>query len=192
MVPKEASLIINVPSGVTVSSAGAFSNACTVGCGAAGTFTWNSGSRELTLAGAFTNFVAAPGTITLTVTGFTNPGDSNAYPFTISTFYSTFGIETFSGMSITASEGACYVQYANVTDGDTRIYAQPASYTFQMWCNHNIDTTMGIKLVFPSEYIIMSRSSCSFTGHASRYYCQTLSSSNTLWVREFAAATITA
>ena len=134
MVPKEASLIINVPNGVTVPSAGSMSNACTVGCGAAGTFTWNSGTRELTLSSAFTNFVAgtndSPGTITFTVTGFTNPTDTNAYAFTISTYYSTFGIETFSGMSITATEGACYVQYANVTDGDTRIYAQPSSYTF--------------------------------------------------------------
>ena len=130
MVPKEASLVINVPNGVTVPSASSFSNVCTVGCGAAGTFTWNSGSRELTISNAFTNFVAAPGTITLSVTGFTNPTDTIAKAFKISTFYTTFGIETFSGMSITASEGACYVQYANVTDGDTRIYAQPSSYTF--------------------------------------------------------------
>ena len=45
MVPKEASLIINVPNGVTVPSAGSMSNACTAGCSAAGTHAWNSGTR---------------------------------------------------------------------------------------------------------------------------------------------------
>ena len=41
-----------------------------------------------------------------------------------------YGIESFTGMDLGAADGACYVQYANTTDGDTRIYGEPYGYSF--------------------------------------------------------------
>ena len=61
-----------------------------------------------------------------------------------------------------------------------------------MWCNHAIETDYGIRITWPSDYIVMDRSSCSFTGYSSRYYCQIFASDNILEVRQFTDATIDA
>ena len=54
-----------------------------------------------------------------------------------------------------------------------------------MWCNHAVETDYGIRIVFPADYDLIDRSSCSFTGYATRYYCQILADTNTLEVRQF-------
>ena len=61
-----------------------------------------------------------------------------------------------------------------------------------MWCTHDIDSSMGLQVVFPSDYIVMDRSSCTFTGFNSRYYCATYASTNTLEVQSFTDSTIAA
>ena len=92
--------------------------------------------------------MAAGTTIKFTITGWTNPSDSNAAAFTVESKARlnlvNYGIETFSGMSITAQAGICTIQDIYVTDGDKRIYAQVVSYTFTMWCNHEVTSTHGI------------------------------------------------
>ena len=94
----------------------------------------------VTATGAFTSYVAAGTTIKFTIKGWTNPSDSNAAAFTVTSKAKLnnvlYGIEIFSGMSITAQAGICTIQKIYVTDGDTRIYAQVTSYSFEMWCNH--------------------------------------------------------
>lgn len=52
---------------------------------------------------------------------------------------------------------------------------------------------MGLQIVFPSDYIVIDRSSCSFflEGYSyQRYYCATLASSNTIQVTQFLNADI--
>ena len=87
----------------------------------------------MTATGAFTSYVAAGTTIKFTIKGWTNPSDSNAAAFTVTSKAKLnnvlYGIEIFSGMSITAQAGICTIQSVYVTDGDKRIYAQVVSYT---------------------------------------------------------------
>ena len=127
--------------------------------------------------------------IDFSIEGFTNPNDSKIHEFTITTKYldgsDLYDIENFSGMDITAAEGICTVMSVYVTDGDTRIYAEPSSYTFTMWCNHSVLTDYGIRITWPDDYIVKDSSSCSFTGYATRYNCQLLHDSNIIEIRDF-------
>ena len=88
----------------------------------------------VTVTGAFTKYVAASTGIKFTIKGWTNPSDSNPAVFTVTSKAKLnlvlYGIEIFSGMSITAQAGICTIQNIYVTDGDTRIYSQVVSYTF--------------------------------------------------------------
>lgn len=61
-----------------------------------------------------------------------------------------------------------------------------------MWCNHAIETNYGIRITWPSDYIVMDRSSCRFTGYSTRYYCQIFANTNILEVRQFTTTTIAA
>ena len=76
-------------------------------------------------------------TVSFSLTGWTNPDDSDSYVFSLDTYFvistTYYGIEDFTDLSITIAdttvvvpETACYVTYGNVTDGDTRIYGMPA------------------------------------------------------------------
>ena len=204
MVPTEGVIIITVPLASMVPSISDFSMTCSSGCDSSSpTLTWSSGTKQLTVTGAFGTAVKSTpdggSKIIFNISGWTNPPDSTTYDFTASTTFvdsstcsSGCAIEDFSGMSITAAEGVCYVQTGYVTDADTRIYAQVTSYTFTMWCNHEIDSTMGLRILFPSDFIVMDRSSCTFTGYNNNYYCQTLSDTNEILIREFTTDTIAA
>ena len=204
MIPEEGVIIITVPSAVTVlSNASGFSITCALGCNTSNspTFTWDSSGRTLTIlnlfvGGAVTASSSTDQGVFFTITGWQNPNDSSTHDFYVETSFldsATYrSIEYFSGLQITAKQGLCQVQSASITDGDTRIYAQASSYTFIMWCNHAIETDYGIRIVWPSDYIVMDRSSCAFTGYSSRYYCQIFASDNMLEVREFTDATIDA
>ena len=184
MIPEEGALVITVPSAVTVTNSAAdFVMTCTLGCNTSANtadISWNNSLRELTIKDVFANSNAVEANsdgVLFSIEGWTNPDDSNTHDFEILSLYidpddsSEYDIELFTGLQITAKQGLCQVQSVYVTDGDTRIYAQPASYTFIMWCNHAIETDYGIRITWPSDYIVMDRSSCSFTGYSSRYYC---------------------
>ena len=95
-------------------------------------------------------------------------------------------------MSIQAKAGVCTIQKIFVTGDDTRIYAQATSYNFTMWCNHDVTSTHGIKVIFPSTYQVKAVSSCAFKGYNTRYYCLTLPTTRTIEVRQFTTKTITA
>lgn len=208
MVPEEGALVITVPTAVTVTNnASDFVMTCTVGCNTSAntaSLSWNASKRELTITNIFANNNAVPASdndsdgMFFSIKGWTNPIDSSTHDFYIKSYYidpddnSEYDIEYFSGLQITAKEGLCQIQSGYVTDSDTRIYAQPASYTFIMWCNHAIETDYGIRITWPSDYIIMDRSSCSFTGYSSRYYCQIFADQNILEVRQFTESTIDA
>jgi len=45
-------------------------------------------------------------------------------------------IETVTGFALTAAEYICTTQEVSITDGNTLIYAKPASYTFKVKCAH--------------------------------------------------------
>lgn len=79
-----------------------------------------------------------------------------------------------------------------MTDDDTRIYGEPESYSFQAFCNHAIETDYGIRVTFPSDYIVIDRSSCTFTGYDTRYYCRTYSDTNSIEVYSFTSSSISA
>ena len=61
-----------------------------------------------------------------------------------------------------------------------------------MSCNHDLETTYGIRLVFPDSFIVMDVRSCSFTGYESRYQCLTIPDENTIEITDFLAEDITA
>ena len=130
---------------------------------------------NLFVGGAVTASSSTDQGVFFTITGWQNPNDSTTHDFYVETSFldsATYrSIEYFSGLQITAKQGLCQIQSASITDSDTRIYAQASSYTFIMWCNHAIETDYGIRIVWPSDYIVMDRSSCAFTGYSSRYYC---------------------
>ena len=199
MVPTEGVIIINVPLTSMVPDYSIMTMTCSSGCDTAGTITWDSSSLELTITGAFGSVAAKSARLVFNIAGWTNPPDSSTVTFSVETQFvdssdcsSGCAIESFNSLELTASEGLCYVQNAYVTDLDTRIYAQVTSYTFVMWCNHEITSDMGLKIVWPSDYIVMDQSSCTFTGYDTRYYCQTISADNEIVVRTWTSSTIAA
>ena len=103
-------------------------------------------------------------------------------------------------MSLTISEvitteEACYILYGNVTDGDTRIYAEPEyGYLFQMFCSMDILTTYKLQLTLPSDFIVVDRSSCTFalTDVDETYICNPDADNNVIEISSFLDDTITA
>ena len=132
----EGVIVLTVPSGVTVpsNSVSSFSMTCDAGCNTAGNLSYSSSDSELTIENAFTSYLDGGSKLTFSLTGWTNPSDTATYEFSLATFFNDGsnlkGIENFTGLELGAADGACYVQYANVTDGDTRIYATPYGYSF--------------------------------------------------------------
>lgn len=197
----ETVMLIEVPNGIEIEDddVSSFSMSCSSGCdnGSGATLSWD-GSSLLTVEDAFSSYVDGRSTETVTfeITGWTNPVDADDYEFTIYTNFVessvSYGVETITGFTISASEGICYVQQIYVTDSDTRIYGEPASYSFQAWCNHAIESDYGIKVTFPDDYVVMDRSSCEFTGYESRYYCRTYYETNSIEVFSFTDDTIDA
>ena len=131
-IPREGVLVLTVPTGVTVPSddVSTFSMICSAGCSTgSGMLSYDSSTRELTIESAFTSFMQASNTLTFSITGWTNPSDTSTYEFALETYFkpstTLYGIETFSGLEITAESSACYVLTANITLGDNRIYAEP-------------------------------------------------------------------
>ena len=61
------------------------------------------------------------------------------------------------------------------------------SLTFEMKCVHEFTTDYGIRIVFPDDFIVIERSSCTFEGYESRYYCKTIADDNTIEASEFLA-----
>jgi hypothetical protein len=110
-------MILTVPSGVTVVSndVSGYTLVCSSGCdnAAGASFSYDSVNRLVTISNAFSSYTAAGTTVTIEVTGWTNPSDANTYDFSIAvkaTISSTnYAIETFTDMSITAAEGLCYI-----------------------------------------------------------------------------------
>ena len=173
---------------------------CEEGCTTGGSLSYDSSTRELTIENSFGSYlVGGSSDLVFDITGWTNPSDTSTQDFSLATYFDNgstlYGIENFTGLELGAADGACYVQYANVTDADTRIYAQPYGYSFQMWCTHDLSTDMGLQVIFPSDYIVMDRSSCTFflEGYTySRYICATYASTNTIQVTSFLGADIAA
>ena len=129
-----------MPAGVVVpnNDASSFSLTCASGCtnAAAAAFSYSSSTRLLSITEAFAAYTPAGTTIKISITGWTNPIDAESYSFSIATFAYIdnvmYGLENFTGnMSIKANAGLCSVLDIFVTDDDTRIYAQPKSYTFE-------------------------------------------------------------
>lgn len=56
-----------------------------------------------------------------------------------------------------------------------------------MKCVHEFTTDYGIRIVFPDDFIVIERSSCTFEGYESRYYCKTIADDNTIEASEFLA-----
>ena len=83
-----------------------------------------------------------------------------------------------------------------MTDDDTRIYAQPKSYTFKVSCSHAIQSGFGLSVVFPSEYIVKDNQKCVFAllgiTSSSTPTCTTTPTTNTISVSNIVSSTITA
>ena len=86
---------------------------CDSGCNTAGTLSYSSSNRELTIENSFTSYLASDSTITFTLTGWTNPTSTSTMEFTLATFFDDgsdlYGIENFTGLELGAADGACYV-----------------------------------------------------------------------------------
>jgi len=120
MIPEEGVIVITVPTGVTVvDNASDFEWSCESGCNTSPSgvsFDWNSGDRTLTITNVFlggdVDDFKAGQTIIFTITGWTNPTDSQDHDFIVTTKFTLddttyYDIEIFTGMSISASEGEC-------------------------------------------------------------------------------------
>lgn len=176
-IPAEGVMTITIPTGISAPSANNLSVKCNNGCRSNGSLTYSFGSGELTLKNMFAGgYNVARTAVKFTITGFKNAPDTAPRTFSLMIGYDGGGItpiniEKIDKMSISATEGLCQVQEVFVTDGDTRIYAQPANYTFKLFCSHAIKSTFGMTIVFPSDFILVDRASCLFGGYNTRYYC---------------------
>ena len=107
-IPQEGVIIIVVPTGVTIPS-NDFSDlimVCTSGCNTAGTLSYNSGSRDLTIENSFTSYLDSASTISFTLTGWMNPTSTATLSFTVATYFKNpndsvlYGIELFTGLDL--------------------------------------------------------------------------------------------
>ena len=81
-------MILTVPVGVTVpdNDPSSFIMACTTGCNSGGSYmTYDSTLRELTITSAFTSYLTGGSTVSFSLTGWTNPDDSEEYVFSLAT-----------------------------------------------------------------------------------------------------------
>ena len=113
MIPADGRIVITVPSGVTIPDDDVtfFSYDCTLGCDDTnpGSLVWSSGDRELTMIGAFSEYLDSGNIIKFTITGWQNPADSQIAEFFISTIFidssdciDGCAIEDFEGFEIQA------------------------------------------------------------------------------------------
>lgn len=76
---------------------------------------------------------------------------------------------------------------------DNRIYAIPTNYTITAYCDHNIPTDYSLKLVFPSDYHVITTNRCiigSFTSLNSRYVCEADGDENSITLLDFSTEII--
>lgn len=135
-------------------------------------------------------------TLNVVIKGWTNPIVTTNFAFTAVTKYSDGGtqheIDSISGFEISSVQGECTVSKVNVTDGDTRIWAEPKNYTFMMTCNHDFLPTYGIRITLPIQYTLYDRARCIFGRYKTRYDCQVFASERKIIARSFTDSTIKA
>ena len=78
-VPADGVMILTVPDGVTVpsNSVSDFVMVCTSGCDTAGTLSYDSGDRQITIEDSFGSYVDAGSSISFSLFGWTNPTDTD-------------------------------------------------------------------------------------------------------------------
>jgi hypothetical protein len=136
-----------VPATVTVpgNSVTGFTITCNIGCTSTNAvITWDSVSRLMKFAGLFplNSGLGPNATLNFTVKGWTNPTDFTPALFTWTSYAIisnvSYAIDNLTPLSITASVGVCTIISAVPSDGNSSIYATPASYSITMKCDSKI------------------------------------------------------
>ena len=153
------------------------------------------------------DYVESGERVDFSIQGFTNPTTTAIQTFTIYSQWesddsSIYNIDSDSSASLQAYAGVCNILDIYPTDENTMYMDEPANYTVQMYCNHDIDTTMGIQLQFPTsdtDWTIMDTSRCEAeffipreTDSNPRYRCNGYNETRTVEVFYFTEYGITA
>ena len=169
--------------------------ACENGCAATTTLTYLD--NLITLTGAvptLSSYVMNPGPFQFSITGFTNPSDTDAAYFVWTSYTvlstGTFMIDQISGMSISATKAVCTVYSFYPTDGNTRIYGVASNWTATLLCNNAITSEMGLRVTLPSDFYVIQNSSCTIGLQNTGYTCNADSASGTITIFSFTKKTI--
>ena len=167
-----------------------FKAVCTKGCTSTGvSFNWTQATNRMRVSNIFPSYLAVGTQVEITITGWTNPDSSTIAIFELETMFNDgtadFKIDKFTGMSLSSVLGLCQVRNIYVTDGDTRLYANPKNYTVEVACNHDVMTNYGLRLTFPEQFTIVPNSRCIFGRYNSRYFCQAFAETRKLEVYSF-------
>lgn len=101
------------------------------------------------------------------VQGWTNADSGNTLYFEFNSYADVDGtgintgylIDTYDKLGVKAVPGSCKV--LAVLPNDTyAIYATPSNYTVTVECDHEIFTTYGMRLTFPSDYYVWPNGGC--------------------------------
>lgn len=191
-VPKGAFIEIVVSPLVTVPTnyATNFKATCTKGCTSSGaTFVWTQATNRMRVSNIFPSYLTTGTAVEITITGWTNPETSTVAIFSLETMFNDGTadrqIDRFTGMSLSSILGLCQVRNIYVTDGDTRLYANPKNYTVEVACNHEVQTNYGLRLTFPEEFSIVPNSRCIFGRYNTRYFCQAFAETRKLEIFSF-------
>lgn len=88
------------------------------------------------------------------VTGWTNPSTFTPALFTWASFAvissTNYGIDDRSSLTIIPAVGVCTISSAVASDGNSQIYAVPASYQITMKCDSKILNSHELTLTWPT------------------------------------------
>ena len=206
-IPTSGKLVITVPSatdGIVWADSG-LTLLCTTNCDASSA-TLTGVGNDLEITGLFDSYVDAGNSVVFSIRGWTNAKTTAAQTFVLATKWEDatntwYDIDTATSNGLSTAEGECTVSNMYPTDGNTMYMDEPKNYTVVMSCVHDIDTTMGLRLRFPSgasDWTIMDTGRCvaAFdipreTGTPPRYSCNAYNETRTIEVFNFANYDIT-
>lgn len=104
----------------------------------------------------------------------------------------TWLVDSISSMFIQAQQGTCIIYTFAPTDGNYMIYGVAASWTVTLACDHAILTDYSIKILIPSDFYVISTSSCVVGGQQLGYSCVASNPQGSITISSFTKTIISA
>jgi hypothetical protein len=136
--------------------------------------------------------------LVFSLSGFTNPATTEAVFFGFNSYAvlsspaGTWLVDSISSMFIQAQQGTCIIYTFAPTDGNYMIYGVAASWTVTLACDHAILTDYSIKILIPSDFYVISTSSCVVGGQQLGYSCVASNPQGSITISSFTKTIISA